>query len=275
MFDRFFWGDKLARKAPFFKGFAAALAFYFVLAIPPLFAVGLFLFSVVLQIDVQKQLVFILSVMLPPETGLNIKASVENAFYASGPLFFLFVLLFLGWTCTNFYMHLARSLRYIFSTSDNLRAREGRSGFSAVLLVAAWAFALGLSSFFLLLAPGVDNWFKTFELIPEGAQVVFRVLRTVILTGVMFGVIFYTFRVAPAEPLRDRDLIGGTILATLGWIAVGLCLPVLMGFIWKASLFHGLIGSGLLALLWAYVCGWILLFSASRIARSAKPEPGL
>lgn len=86
-------------------------------------------------------------------------------------------------------------------------------------------------------------------------------------TGLYF-LVFY--RLAPNVKVRFRDVIYGTVFATLAWYAASFGFSIYVNYFANFSRFYGSIGSVIILMLWLYLTSTVILIGAQINAAVAR-----
>jgi len=239
---------------------ASAIAYNFIMAIPPSF---LFLFTLIPQLpffkkgEIQKQLTLLIRDIIPAE-GYNktIIAFINNTFFKT-PVFSLlsFGLLLALFFASNAMMGLMRSFN-----RRNYIGFEKRMGLHErwiAIRLTVLIFGLVLGCLILLLTQGaVLKWIGIKS--HSWRDVIFYV-RWIFIVALFFYSIAFIYRYAPAVKKKWRLVSPGSILATF------LCLLATLGFssfvnnFGKFNLLYGSIGTIIVLMALIYINSLVLL----------------
>ena len=261
----------------------AALAFYTVFAIAPLFVILLAIAGFVLGEDAARRQVFDELGRLIGSQGGQALESVAVASKQSGSGWWAtlvaLVTLFLG--ATGVFAQLQDSLNTVW----NLRRKPGRqvSRFVKVRLVS---FAMVLGIGFVLLVSlvinaGLSALGKYMSGLIPGQEVLWQIINFLVSIGVVTLLFAMIFKVLPDAKIAWRDVwVGALLTAVLFSIGKSL-LSLYLGKSSVASV-YGAAGSLVVILMWVYYSAQILLFGAEftrlyaiKCGSHVKPEEGV
>jgi len=261
----------------------AALAFYTVFAIAPLFVILLAITGFVLGEDAARRQVFDELQRLIGQPGGQALESMAVASKKSGSGWWATLValgtLFLG--ATGVFAQLQESLNTVW----NLRRKPGRQ-ISRFVKVRLISFAMVLCIGFILLVSLVINaglaaLGKYMSGLIPGQEVLWQIVNFLVSIGVvtlLFGMIF---KVLPDARIAWRDVwVGALLTAVLFSIGKSL-LGLYLGKSSVASV-YGAAGSLVVILMWVYYSAQILLFGAEftrlyaiKCGSHVKPEAGV
>jgi membrane protein len=264
------WGEQLKRKAPYFPGHAAGIAFFFLLSLVPFLVVTLSIIKLVFTLDLQTPIAAILNGLIPPNDLINVEKIVETASQAGrrGVLTFTFIIAL--WSTSNFMTSIVHALHFIFSTEDHLERKGWIARLYSFGLLIVWSAFIMITSLLLVFAPAVEALVETFLQLPNIQWTAIRSGRFVIIFVMMLLAFWSTYRLtAPSEVVKKR-FWQAALIATLGWMTMGYLFTHIMPAIWEKSIVYGTLGSIVITLFWAYSSAWVVLIGACWIARHPK-----
>ena len=261
----------------------AALAFYTVFAIAPLFVILLAIAGFVLGEDAARRQVFDELQRLIGQPGGQALESVAVASKESGNGLWATLVavgtLFLG--ATGVFAQLQDSLNTVW----NLRRKPGRqiSRFVKARLVS---FAMVLTIGFLLLVSLVINaglaaLGKYMSGWIPGQEVLWQVVNFIVSTAVVTLLFAMIFKVLPDAKIAWRDVWVGALLTAILFSIGKSLLSLYLGKSSVASV-YGAAGSLIVILMWVYYSAQILLFGAEftrlyaiKCGSHVRPEEGV
>lgn len=261
------WGLFKTAGANFFEDKAprlgAAVSYYTVFAIPPLFVIVLFLVSLVVDEAKVQQLLFGEIGGLVGEQSAN---AIEGAMQAQsehekGVIASSIAAVTLFITATGLFIELQAALNTIWGVKE--KSGQGIMGFIRNR-VLSFAMVIGIG-FLLLVSLMVSTALaalnKYVSTLVPGLDVLWTVTNVVVSFAVITLLFAMIFKVLPDVKVRWRDVWIGAfttaVLFTIGKLALGL-------YIGKSTAVtaYGAAGSLVLVLLWVYYSAQILFFGA-------------
>lgn len=244
--------------------FAGALAFFFLLALVPLFLVAAMLVEATLHVDIVPQVRELLRELLPsgqaPErVAQAVSSGMSRGWFTAG---------FAGalWASISFMNELARAIHVLFADHIDPRAGGWWRWFKAIGLNILWCGVLiAVCMLFILshsLQQEMTRW-PWLEQISGPAAALARWLATLLLLA---GALTFTYRLIPAHSPRLAACATAGLGVALAWMLMGSALTRALPLVWAQSPLPVAFGSFLITMFWAYACCWILLIGALILA---------
>ncbi|MCA0987671.1 YihY/virulence factor BrkB family protein [Guptibacillus algicola] len=234
---------------------AAELAYYFMLSIFPLLILVISILPY-LSIDKQEAVTFITK-YAPGEIGGILQDNVVSII--SEPQGGLLTVGILGtlWSASNGIMALIRALNQAYDVEESRSFIKARllSILLTVGLIIAFVVTLVLPVFGDLI---IDRMTTSLNL-PESTEILFRVLRWVIAVAVMALVLSVLYRYAPNKHFPFKEVLIGSVVATIGWQVISLAFSFYVSNFGNYSATYGSLGGVIILMLWFYLTGLILL----------------
>ena len=238
---------------------ASAIAYNFIMAIPPSF---LFLFTLIPQLpffkkgEIQKQITLLIKDIIPAE-GYNktIITFINNTFFKT-PVFSLlsFGLLLALFFASNAMMGLMRSF------NKNYIGFERRKGLHTrwiAIRLTVLIFGLVLGCLILMITQGaVLKWFGMRN--HNWREVIFYV-RWVFIIALVFYSIAFIYKFAPAVQKRWKLVSPGSILATFLCILASLGFSAFVNNFGRYNALYGSIGAIIVLMALIYINSLVLL----------------
>lgn len=261
----------------------AALAFYTVFAIAPLFVILLAIAGFVLGEDAARRQVFDELQRLIGQQGGEALEAVAVASRQSGDGWWATLValgtLFLG--ATGVFAQLQDSLNTVW----NLRRKPGRQ-ISRFVKARLISFAMVLGVGFILLVSLVINaglaaLGKYLSGLIPGQELLWQIINLLVSIGVVTLLFAMIFKVLPDATIAWRDVWVGALLTAVLFSVGKSLLSLYLGKSSVASV-YGAAGSLVVILMWVYYSAQILLFGAEftrlyaiRYGSKVKPEAGV
>ncbi len=253
---------RLDGKLALLPTFAAAMAFYFVVSLVPVFIVVSKAVAWIFSANLTPELAAFLRDVLPPESRLRPEAI--TAAVQGGTGFGAISTLVAIWTAANGLNEMARAVHYVFSDAARPHPGGWLRRVKSFGLLFVWTLAIMAAAVFLVLIPAavaaLANFGGGFALRGVlGAYV--RYPAALILMFVAFTA---TYAFIPEPPHRPswRAAAQGGFVATLFWLGTCVVFAFLLPRVWGVSLFRGVLSSALATLVWAYCGCWGVLIGA-------------
>jgi YihY family inner membrane protein len=261
---------RVASKLVMLPTFAAAMAFYFLVALVPFLIVVTRFTAWMFSANLTPQLTTFLRDVLPPESSLRPEA-LSAAVQGTGAGLGTISTLFAAYTASSGLNEVARAVHYVFS--DERRPHPGgwMRRLKSLGLLCIWAVAIGSTAVFLVLIPLAGEAVARF-----GAQNHIPVLlsadvRYPAAFGLMFIAFALTYQFVPEPRHRPRwsASVQGALAASVVWTGTCYVFAYFLPLVWGVSLFHGVLSSALATLVWAYCGCWGVLIGACWAAVAA------
>ena len=238
---------------------ASAIAYNFIMAIPPSF---LFLFTLIPNLpffkkgDVQRQLTFLIKDIIPAE-GYNktIITFINNTFFKT-PVYSLlsFGLLLALFFASNAMMGLMRSFNKNYI---GFQKRKGLHNRWIAIRLTALIFGLVLGCLILLITQGA--FLKWMGIRNMGVRNIIFYVRWVFIIALVFYSIAFIYKYAPAVHKRWKLVSPGSILATFLCIIASLGFTAFVNNFGRYNALYGSIGTIIVLMALIYINSLVLL----------------
>ncbi len=260
-------GPSLESKVGWLSGFAASLAFFYLLSLIPLLVVTITLLHQLIPYDLTPEVIRLGKNLLPLESKVSAESLVQSAKTMSqGGVLTINTLLAL-FTSYSFMSELIRALHFLFSESSSPKTSTWTLKFKSILLLFIWMITILLSSVLFLMTPLLQGVFQEWRLISTLALFVWNFFQYAFLLVILYAALSLTYRLSSRHKISQKLLRQGTAIAAVGWMLVSYGFTYFVPVIWNKSILHGAWGSILATLFWAYACAWCLLLGACWIKR--------
>jgi membrane protein len=254
---------------------AAALSYYFILALFPLLLFLAALFGIVPKSRLMDQLLDYLARGLPPDAAHLLERTVAEILRgARGGLVSLGAVAAL-WAASSGMASIMSALNVAYDATD-ARPWWHRRLLAVILTVVFSAFML-TAMVALVVGPEMATALVGVIGLAPDFTAIWTALRwpaALLLAFVGLGLIYY---LAPAVRQRWSDVLPGSAIALMGWVAASMGLRLYVTNIANYNVMYGSIGGAIVLLLWLYLSGLMLLLGAevnSEIAQAARaPAP--
>ncbi|MDB6021555.1 MAG: Ribonuclease [Pedosphaera sp.] len=241
----------------------ASLAFYTVLALPPLFVIVLFIVSLWVSAASARTEIFTeISALLGDQGAKALESILVNPQqHSNGLVASAIAIGTLLITATGVFMELQDALNLVWGVEE--KPGQGWRGFIKNRLLS---FALIVGIGFLLLVSllvnaGLEAADKYFGGLLPGAVGSWRVVNTLVSLGVVTLLFALIFKVLPDAKIAWRDVWVGATITALLFTAGKFLIGMYLGRSTVVSA-YGAAGSAIIVLLWVYYSAQILYFGA-------------
>ncbi|MBM7619247.1 membrane protein [Bacillus tianshenii] len=236
-------------------GLAAEQAYYYMLAIFPLLILTLSILPY-LSIDPVKAIEF-LNTIMPQQTVELIEDSIYEFINKPNGGLLTFGVLGTIWSASN------GMNAFIKAMNEAFNAEETRSFIIVRLLSIGLTIGLifaFLIAFFLPIFGGVIiSNLEKFIYIPGGTSLLLNVLRFIIAFVVIFAIITILYRVAPNVDKTFKEVIPGSLVATIIWQVISLGFSFYVSNFGNYSSTYGSLGGVIVLMLWLFLTGLALV----------------
>ena len=117
------------------------------------------------------------------------------------------------------------------------------------LLTVGRSVLEALSPVFHFSTAGIDLW---------------NIIRFLLIAGILFGVLFLLYYYAPGRKYAPRQVLPGTLIASLSWVAFSVIYASYVETVGSGrySVLYGALGTVVILLLWLYFSGFVILIGA-------------
>jgi uncharacterized BrkB/YihY/UPF0761 family membrane protein len=247
--------------------FAGALAFYFLLALVPLFILATTLVHHALHLDITPQLRDLLAALLPSSLDRTPGRVVEAVIAGTSRGWFTFGFIGILWACISFMNELARAIHLIFADQLDASAGGWRRWFKSIALIALWCGALATACILFIASTRIPELAHQWPWLQGAALLAAQVARWTTTFALLGSAATLTYRLVPARPASWAVCAGVGFGVALAWMGMGTALTRGLPLLWSQSPLPLAFGSFLIVMIWAYACCWALLLGAWLAAR--------
>lgn len=237
---------------------AAALAYYFLLAVFPLLIVA---FAIIpyFNISADDAMGFITSVV-PGELASVFQDNIVNL--VETPRGGLLTVGIIGalWSASN------GINAFIKASNEAYDVEEDRSFIIVRLMAFGLTLAMILAVIVAILLPVFGNvilgFITSFLGIGSEMTILLQVLRYVISILVITGLLMLLYRFAPNKKIPFKHIIPGALTASILWQVISLGFAVYIGNFGNYSATYGSLGGIIILMIWFFLTGIILMIGA-------------
>lgn len=243
---------------PYYHGFAAQLAFYFLMSIVP-------------TIIVLSQLLGIFSISLDALGDLIQKYVAEDvanvvlrlfAYQSTGAMNFVFVAITL-WAASRAEFALMRIGNYTLtggkSTGNGYLRERIRAFKTMAITLFTLAFGLIILVYGELIIEIVASTLMSTIKINYEVTVFWLVLRWPVTMALYFLMVSYSYYILPSQKIKFSQIMPGSIFASLGMLVVTLGYKIYTEYISNYDILYGSMASIVAVMMWFYFLAWALV----------------
>ena len=237
---------------PYYQGFAAQISFYFLLSIVP----TLIVLSQLLGI-MDISLAFLtewIDLYVSPSMSSTLKPLLNYKPAVSSNIIMIVMAV---WAASKAQFSLMRIANYTYTegrtTGDFLRERI-RAVKSMAIILFTIAFVIIIS------VHGKAIIELIFGQLFEGSllDILWTGLRWPVTATMYFLMVSYIYYILPFEKLEYRELLPGSLFASIGMLAVTILYSAYTGFVVSYDILYGSLSSVVALMMWFYFISWVL-----------------
>jgi membrane protein len=236
--------------------FAAALSYYFVVALFPFL---IFLSAVVAYLplpDFFSQIMGLIARVVPPANMGPLRNLMRDTILSRHSRLLTFGILFTVWSASSGFTALIDALNTAYDVSETRRYWKTRG--LAILLTFSVGCLLVIALGLLLVGSSMGAWLtETF-----GMRTLWPYLRWGIAVGCTILAVELLYFVAPNVKQRFVSTLPGAVIAVGGWIGLSYLLGIYFHDFSAYSKGYGSLGVALAFSIWLYWTGFVILIGA-------------
>ncbi len=240
---------------PYYQGFAAQVAFYFILALVPI----MLLISQVLIIVFKQDLQTAMGWLMDYFGDSPITTQVENIVTGGtgGATSVIFIIIAI-WAASRAQFSMMRITNYTFSNGQStgkgfVKDRMRSFGTMAIVILTI-IFAIVV----LMYGDLILSVILTFIGKEDAAENIWMLLRWPIAIVLYFLMISYNYYVLPTRKMKFREIIPGSIFASIGLLIVTYIYSKYAFSIANYNLLYGSFATVVALMFWFYFLAWVL-----------------
>jgi membrane protein len=253
--------------------FAAALSYYFVVALFPFL---IFLSAVVAYLPVPdffSQVMALIARVLPPSNMVPLRNLMKDTILSRHSRLLTFGILFTIWSASSGFTALIDALNTAYDVPETRRYWKTRG--LAIILTFSVGCLLVIALGLLLVGSSLGTWFTEMF----GMRNLWPYLRWAVAIGCTILAVELLYFVAPNVKQRFVSTLPGAVIAVGGWIGLSYLLGIYFQDFSAYSKGYGSLGVALAFGIWLYWTGFVILTGAQFNAellqgarRSLAPE---
>ncbi|MFV0516132.1 MAG: YihY/virulence factor BrkB family protein [Aminipila sp.] len=243
---------------PYYQGFAAQLAFYFLMSIVP-------------TIIVLSQLLGIFSISLGTLEELIVQYVAEDvadvvlklfSFQSAGTMNIVFIVITL-WASSKAEFALMRIANYTLTGGKSTGDGYWRERIRALKTMAVTLFTFAFGLIILVYGEIIIEIVATALLATIGIQykvdIFWLVLRWPVTMLLYFLMVSYNYYILPSDKIKFKDLIPGSIFASVGMLVVTLGYKIYAEYVSNYDILYGSLAAIVAVMMWFYFLAWALV----------------
>jgi len=242
---------------PYYQGFAAQLAFYFLLSLVPILivlsqALGLFAVSLtVLEVFINRH--------ISPDMAEILLGFIVYAPTAAMNVFFIVIAL---WSASKVQFSLMRMTNYTMSEGQSAGKGFFRDRLKAVRTVAFTLFTVAFALIILVYGEPFFNLFL--NTLYWAMETQFTVNSTLLLMRwpvafvLYFLMVTYNYYVLPYEKVKLAEVMPGSVFSTVVMIIATVSYSEYTKYVVKFDILYGFLASAVALMFWFYFLSWAL-----------------
>lgn len=236
-------------------GRAAELAYFFLLSLFPFL---IFLLTLIAYVPItQEDVLGVVRQYAPGDTMRLIETNVTAILSEQHGGLLSFGVIATIWFASNGINAIVRAFNRAYDVNENRSFFISRG--VAILLTLAMVFVIIVA----LLLPVFGREIGLFIFSSYGLSQEFLTIWNTIRFGLSFVILFIVFSclylAAPNIRLRIRDILAGSLFATIGWISVSTLFSYYVSNFGNYSAMYGSLGGIIVLLIWFYLSGLMII----------------
>lgn len=240
---------------PYYQGFAAQLSFYFMLAMVPILLLISQVLTVVFKQDLEGAVGWLMDYFGDSPIGKQIEGFIMGSGGGATSIVFIIIAI---WAASRAQFSMMRITNFTFSDGQStgkgfLRDRIRAFG-TMTLTILTIIFAI------IVLMYGDVILSTVLKIIGKEAAAtqVWMVLRWPIAIALYFFMISYNYYVLPTRKMKYKEIIPGSIFASVGLLIVTYIYSKYAGSVANYNLLYGSLATIVALMFWFYFLAWVL-----------------
>ena len=242
---------------PYYQGFAAQLAFYFMLSITPMMIVLLQLLGIFsISLDA-------LDVLIEQYVSEDVSEILMDfiAYAPTGPMNMVFIAVAL-WSASKVQFSLIKMTNYTFTEGQSYGKGYFRDRFKAIRTILFTLFTVAFALIILVYGESIFMLFLKTVNVPQGVeysvQKYILYLRWPIAMALYFLMVCYNYYVLPYDKVKFRDILPGSVFASLTMIAMTYLFTGYTRYAKNLDILYGSLASVVVLMFWFFFISWAL-----------------
>lgn len=239
---------------------AAALAYYFLLAVFPLLIVG---FAIIPYFNISPDdAVGFIGSILPQELASTFEENIVSL--VETPRGGLLTVGILGtiWSASNGINAFIQVSNQAFEVEETRPFIKVRG--TAVLLTIGLLLAAISSITLLVFGDVIVNFLISFVGISEGTGLILQISRLIMVIVIVTAILLGLYRFAPNKKLSFKHILPGTLTASILWLVSSFAFSIYVSNFGNYSATYGSLGGIIILMIWFFLTGVILLVGLAK-----------
>jgi cation diffusion facilitator family transporter len=239
---------------------AAALAFYWMLALFPAAIFSLSLLPFLPIPDLSQALFDLLDQLLPGASASLFRDTVQHIVTARNSGLLSFGLLFTVWSASSGLYAVMQQLNRVYGVKE---ARSFWKGRGVAIALTLLFLALLIMTFGLVIFGGVmQEWIANRLGWSSALRAFFATLRWLLIALAVCCAFAAVYRLAPNQSRPLRVFSPGTLCATAGLLLASFGFRTYVSSFSSFDATYGGLGAAIILLVWLFLLGWVILLGA-------------
>jgi membrane protein len=234
-------------------GLAAQLAFYFLLSLFPFLIFSLTLLFTWVNPD---QLIGLMTAYLPNQSLATIEDNLPEIKQGNGQLlsFGIFATI---WSVSSGINAIMKAMNHAYNVPENRSFIKART--IAIGLTFAMLFVILVAILLPVFGHAIGEFVFSYFGFSSTFELTWDVIRWMLSTLVMFGVIMIIYYVAPNKRLFAKEIWIGAVFATVSWQLVSLGFSYYVSNFGNYTATYGSLGGVIVLMLWFFLSGMTII----------------
>ncbi|WLR58361.1 YihY/virulence factor BrkB family protein [Pseudalkalibacillus hwajinpoensis] len=242
---------------------SAQLAYYFLLSLFPFL---IFAITLLTHFDFsQDQILDLIAQYAPSESFVTIQ---ENLILEDGARKGLlsFGIIATIWSASNAINAIIKSLNRAYNVQESRHFLLARG--LSILLSLAMIFVIVVALVLPVFGETLWRFFVSFFELPESLSFMFAIIRWTLSLSIMIVVFMFIYYYAPNKRLNYKDVLLGSVFASVFWQLVSLAFSYYINNFSNYSATYGSLGGVIALMLWFYLTGLVIIIGGEVNATS-------
>lgn len=234
---------------------AAQLAYFFLLSVFPLL---LFILTLLPYFSLQTdQVVAFIQNRAPGDAGSLIADNVRSILSEPRGGLLSIGLIATLWTASGGVGALIRSINRAYEVKETRSFVKVK--LLSIALTIAMVFVISITLILPVFGEVIFGAIQSIVFIPSGFEILFQALRWVVGFGITVFVLMMLYRVAPNATLKLKEVLWGSVFATIGWLVISVGFSFYVTNFGNYDATYGTLGGIIILMVWFYLTGLILI----------------
>ncbi|MEG0156555.1 MAG: YihY/virulence factor BrkB family protein [Anaerovoracaceae bacterium] len=232
---------------PYYQGFAAQLSFYFILSLVPIVLLISQLLGFFLETSIQDAVGWLLNYVEGEVADQMEQLLSYRSAGATNIVFFVIAL----WASSRAQFSMMRITNFTFTDGKSTGRGYWRERFRAVRTMGFTLLVI-IVALVVLVYGG-----KLLELLTNNASL-WLIIRWPVALALYFMMISYNYYMLPSDKVKFREIIPGSIFASVGLLLVTVVYSKYTGTVASYDILYGSLATVVALMFWFYFLAWVL-----------------